>query len=104
MNIPASFTCGSNEIKVVVEDKLPDNNYGYWCDAKNEIHLAKYLEVEIGDTKEDVKLTQEQTNNTFYHELIHCFQFYAGIEISEAQAQVFANFMCEFFKSLKYNN
>lgn len=47
-----------------------------------------------------VRLTEDQITNTFWHELIHCFQFYFDNSYSEAQSQVYANFMCEYFKSV----
>ena len=41
----------------------------------------------------------EQLRNTFYHELFHVFQFYYNNEFNEIQAQVYANFMCEFIET-----
>lgn len=97
MQLPSEFKCAGFTIKVIIEDKLPNNDYGYFCDAKNEIRIAKTVEVD----KETVQLTNEQIYNTFWHELIHCFQFYYDNEYSEAQAQTFANFMCEFYNTKK---
>lgn len=46
-----------------------------------------------------VTVSDEQMRNTFYHELFHAFQFYFNNEFNEAQAQVYANFMCEFIET-----
>lgn len=93
MPIPNKFKIANQEITVVIEDYLPDNNYGYFCDATNTIKLARTI-----NTKHDgdVTLSDEQIRNSFYHELIHVFQFYLNNEYDETEAQVFANFLCEF--------
>ena len=96
MNIPKQFNCAGFTIKVEIEDRLEHNQYGYFCDAINTIKLTKTLEVEgIGI----VKVTEQQMLNTFFHEMIHVWQFYLNNNYDETQAQVFANFMCEFYKS-----
>lgn len=97
MKIPKSFKIAGQKITVIVEDSLPNNDYGYYCDATNEIHLAKTIKVE----EETVTLKESQVFNTFWHEVIHVFQFYFDNTFNETQAQVYANFMNEFFKSLK---
>ena len=86
-----------NTIKVELVEKTNDNNYGNWCDATNTITIAKTIELE---DKTVVKLTEDQITNTFWHELLHCFQFYFDNSYSEAQSQVYANFLCEYFKSV----
>lgn len=95
MLIPNKFNCAGMNIKVEVVDKLPGNEYGTWSDSLNEIKLAKVVEVE----NKDVTLTEQQLINTFWHEVMHCFQFYYDNSCDEAQAQVYANFMCEFINS-----
>lgn len=93
MTIPNKFKIANQEITVVIEDYLPDNNYGYFCDATNTIKLARTINTEHDG---DVTLSDEQIRNSFYHELIHVFQFYLNNEYDETEAQVFANFLCEF--------
>ena len=44
-------------------------------------------------------MSDEQLRNTFYHGLFHVFQFYYNNEFNEIQAQVYANFMCEFIET-----
>lgn len=95
MKIPKSFKIASQKINIIIEDSLPNNNYGYFCDATNEIYLAKTVKVE----EETVTLKECQIFNTFWHEMVHVFQFYFDNIFSEAQAQVYANFMCEFFNT-----
>lgn len=91
--IPNKFKIANQEIIVVIEDYLPDNNYGYFCAATSTIKLARAIHTEYNG---DVMLSDEQIRNTFYHELVHCFQFYLNNEYDETEAQVFANFLCEF--------
>ena len=95
MKLPSEFKCAGNTIKVKLVEKT-DNSYGNWCDATNTITIAKTIELE---DKTIVKLTEDQITNTFLHELIHCFQFYFDNSYNEAQSQVYANFLCEYFKS-----
>lgn len=100
MNIPEKFECAGFVINIKIVDKLSNNEYGLYCDATNTITIAKTVDVpDIGI----VNLTEQQLFNTFAHELIHVWQFYYNNEYSESQAQVFANFICEFFKTIKNN-
>ena len=92
MKIPKKFKIANNWITVEIVDSLPNSNYGIYNDAKQIIKLAKtiYIDDEI------VELSEEQLLNTFWHEYVHCMQFYFDNSNSEAQAQSFANFLCEF--------
>lgn len=96
-NIPKQFNCAGFTIKVEIENHLNDNQYGCFCDATNTIKIARTVDVE--GTK--VTLTEQQIQNTFYHEIMHVWQFYFNNQYDEAQAQVFANFICEFIKTKK---
>lgn len=95
-NLPDKFKIANQEITVVIEEILPNNNYGYFCDDTNMIKLARTLKTEHDGV---VTVSDEQMRNTFYHELFHAFQFYFNNEFNEAQAQVYANFMCEFIET-----
>lgn len=95
-NLPDKFKIANQEITVVIEEIFPNNNYGYFCDATNMIKLARTLKTEHDGV---VTVSDEQMRNTFYHELFHAFQFYFNNEFNEAQAQVYANFMCEFIET-----
>ena len=94
--LPNKFKIANQEITVVMEDSLPNNDYGYFCDATNTIKLARTINSEHDG---EVILSDEQVRNTFYHELFHVFQFYFNDEFNETQAQVYANFMCEFIET-----
>jgi hypothetical protein len=94
--IPEKFECAGFVINVKIVDKLHNNEYGLYCDATNTISIAKTVDVaDIGK----VELTEQQMLNTFMHELVHVWQFYFNNTYDEAQAQVFANFMCEYIKT-----
>lgn len=74
--LPDKFKVANQEITAVIEDSLPNNNYGYFCDATNTIKLARTINSEHDGT---VSLSDEQIRNTFYHELFHVFQFFTLI-------------------------
>lgn len=91
--IPNKFKVAGFEISVTLEDKLEENNYGYWNDVSNTIVLAKQISLKNGEL---TPLTDRQIKNTFYHELFHAFQFYSGKKYCEIECNIFANFMLEF--------
>ena len=96
MRIPQQFQCAGHIIKVELHDSLDDNRYGAFYDAPGVIKIAKTLTVEDYGK---VELTEQQMENTFWHEYFHCCQFFAGERMTEQQAQVYANFMTEFNKT-----
>ena len=69
---------------------------GYYSHSPTQV-IYKTIEV---DNKTTVNLTEDQIFNTFIHELVHCFQFYFDNSYNEAQAQIYANFLYEYFKSV----
>lgn len=91
-DIPRSFKIANDEHHVEILDRVEgsdgDDIYGDYNSAKSLIRIAK--------TIDGVELSTEKILNTFYHELMHVFQFYFNNETDEAQAQSFANFMREF--------
>lgn len=90
-----TFKIANQVIQTTFLESLPGGEYGKFNDAKNEIQLARNIIVE----DETVKLTPQQIKNTFFHEVIHVFQFYYNNEFDEAQAQVYANFICEMLET-----
>lgn len=96
MNIPEKFKIAGFDIKVELVDKTDDNNFGNWNDVTNTITLAKNISLKNGEL---TSLTERQIQNTFFHELLHAFQFYCGKEYSEIECNVFANFMVEFLET-----
>ena len=90
-----TFKIANQKIQTLLLDSLPGGEYGKFNDAKNEIQLARNIIVE-GET---IKLSPQQIQNTFMHEVMHVFQFYYNNEFDEAQAQVYANFVCEMLET-----
>ncbi len=95
-NIPQSFKIANQEISVSTVNETENDDYGYFCDATNTIVIAKTVKV----NNKPVNLTEKQIKNTYWHEVFHTFQFYYNNKYDEAQAQVFANFMCELEDSI----
>lgn len=93
MNIPNEFKiAGGKTIKVIQKDILEDGRFGVFSPARNEIELGRKVEEE----NEVYDQTDEDMERTFYHELIHSFQWYYNTEFSEEMAQTFSNFLYEF--------
>jgi len=91
MKIPKKFKMANNWITVEIVDSLPNANYGQYNDVKELISIAKTVKVD----GEVIELSEAQIFNTFWHEFVHCMQFYFDNSNSEAQAQSYANFLCE---------
>lgn len=47
--IPNKFKVAGFDISVTLEDKLEENNYGYWNDVSNTIVLAKQISLKNGE-------------------------------------------------------
>ena len=94
MRIPKKFKIANQEFNVIVKDKDidDDEDLGLFTYCPPAITIAKSA---LGEP-----LSEEQLLNTFYHELIHCFQYMYGNELSETEAQTFANFIREFQASV----
>lgn len=95
--IPKSFKIANQEITVKLLDIDSKNRYGYWNDANNTICVFKNVKAD----DEKIELSEETILNSFYHELVHCFQFYYNNVYDEGEAQVFANFIREFQSTKK---
>lgn len=89
------FKIAGQTIRTKIVDSLPNNEYGKFNDAKCLIEIARTVEAD----DEVIKLSATQMENTWMHELIHVFQFYYDNEFDEAQAQVYANFLCELLET-----
>lgn len=98
MEIPKRFKIANTEYEVQVVDKSDDGNYGYHNDIRRKIVVAKSMD----DEGKIVQLTEQQIENTFWHKLFHCFQFFYNNKQDEALAQSFANFMCEYRATRAY--
>lgn len=95
MDIPKQFTINGQPIRIEILDKLENNRYGDYNDAKELIRIAKTIEVD----RETIELSKAQMLNTFYHEAIHSFQFHSKGVYDEAEASSYAGLMVELLYS-----
>lgn len=70
--LPDKFKIANQEITVIIEDSLPNNDYGYFCDATNTIKLARTVKSEY---EGNVSMSDEQ------HFIMSCFMFSSSITI-----------------------
>ena len=97
MNIPKSFKIGGQEFEVRVVDRIRDtDNYGEFSYCPPMIELATKYYDNNGIAHD---LPENQIQNTFWHEMFHCFNYMWNTESDESLAQTFANFMCEYEES-----
>ena len=103
--IPDHFTIGGQEYKVVHKEIVRDENddpvFGLHSPAEATITIAHKFP--ITDSLKH-NFTKDQIVNSFFHEMFHSFNFMMNNEQEEVIAQSFANFMCEFLKTAKYDN
>lgn len=105
--IPQSFVICNNKVEIILRDDITiddgedrETRYGQWNEVLNTIELAKG--VIIGDDKEATPVNLEQIQNTFAHEVCHCFEFYSGMPYDEQRVQLFANWFREYETSKKF--
>lgn len=96
MKIPKKFTINSQEIKIELVDTLPDQNFGEYCCITDTIKLATHVKDDDGTI---YPLTEEQIENTLWHEVLHAFQWHSKGEYSEEESNTYAGYLLEFFKS-----
>lgn len=96
MKIPKQFTLHGHSIKVIQKEiDLEDNRYGYYDSVKEEIVLF----TKVKTNGEPVTLSQTQLEATFWHELMHSFQWHIKGETDEWEAQSYSGLMIEFIKT-----
>lgn len=104
MNIPKSFKiAGGKQIIVQIPKFIKSESgfrFGDFNDCSNIIRVANKVKI----NSETYSQTEEDKERTFYHELFHCFQFYAGMDMDEMVAQTFSNFMYEYTHSANFTN
>lgn len=100
MKIPKQFVIHGHTVKVIQKeiDNYDDNRYGYYDSVKEEIVIFR----KVRSDGEPVTLTEVQIEATFYHELMHCFQWHIKGTTDEWEAQSYSGLMVEFFKT-KYD-
>lgn len=96
--VPKEFRIACHTIKISLDDK--GEEFGWYDTLRNTIHIN--LQVEDED-HQLVPQSKEQLMNTYYHELMHVFQFFFNTDMDEAMAQSFANMICEYLET-KINN
>lgn len=97
MKIPTKFEIGGQEIKVnfLDIDETTENRFGFYDSVKEEITVFKQVKSDDGP----VNLTEVQIENTFWHEVLHAFQFHSKDDTSEEESSTYAAFLTQFFKS-----
>jgi hypothetical protein len=96
MKIPKSFIIHGHTISInVVEFCNDSSEFGNYNPATEEITIA----TKIMDGSKVHELNQTQIEHTFWHELIHAFQFHVKGEFDEGEAQAYAGLLIEFFKT-----
>lgn len=97
MNIPTQFTIHGHTIKVIQReiDNKEDNRYGYYDSVKEEIVIFN----QVRSDGEPTLLTDIQLEATFFHELMHCFQWHIKGQTDEWEAQSYSGLLIEFLKS-----
>ena len=102
--IPDRYTIGGQEYTVIKKDVVRDEDddpvFGLHSPAEAKITIAENFP--ITDTLKH-SFSKDQMVNSFFHEMFHSFNFMMNNEQDETIAQSFANFMCEFLKTAKYD-
>ena len=103
--IPDRYTIGGQEYKVIQQEIVKDeNNYPvFGLHSPVEAKIAIAHKFPITDSLKH-SFTKDQIVNSFFHEMFHSFNFMMNNEQEEVIAQSFANFMCEFLKTAKYDS
>lgn len=100
MNLPNKFTINTQEITVEILECLDGMRFGEFDSVLNIIKIASHI-------KRDGKLivlTTDQMWNTFFHEVIHAWQFFATGNTCEEDACTYAGYILEFMKTSNFEN
>lgn len=99
MKIPKQFTILGHTVTVIQKeiDSYNENRYGYYDSVKEEIVI--FRKVRSDDIA--IPLTDVQLETTFWHELIHCFQWHIKGYTDEFEAQSYAGLIVEFLETQK---
>lgn len=95
MKIPKQFILHGHTINVREVEKLKSNAFGEYDDAREQITIAHKVETD----DELITLTSTQLEHTFWHEVIHAFQWHTKGQYDEAEAQSYAGLMLELIKT-----
>lgn len=99
-SIPEQFIIHGHTIKVVQEEtnNPEENRFGYYDSVKEEIVIFK----QVYSNGTPVTLTEIQLLASFFHELMHSFQWHIKGDTNEQEAQSYSGLLVEFFKT-KYD-
>lgn len=100
LKIPDSFTIAGGK-KIIINVIEKSSEFGLFDPILNTISIAK--NVKNDDDGEYYSQTEEDMFRTYLHELVHSFQFYFNCGSDEAQAQVYSNFLYEWYISQSQN-
>lgn len=96
MKLPEHFIIHGHRINVYQKEiDLEDNRYGYYDSVREEIVIFHKLKTE----GEVVTLSQDQIEHSFWHEVIHAFQWHIKGTTDEWEAQSYAGLIIEFLKT-----
>lgn len=95
MKIPKTFTINTQTITVEIRDTL-HLRFGLYDSISDTITLARKIVDEDGRVR---PLTQEQITNTFFHELLHAFQWHTKGETDEQESSLYAGLFVEYLKT-----
>lgn len=97
MKLPKQFIIHGHTIKVIQKeiDDANSNRYGYYDSVREEIVIFN----KVRSDNNPVNLTETQIEATFWHELIHCFQWHIKGDTDEWEAQSYAGLMIEFMRT-----
>ncbi len=97
MKIPKQFIIHGHIIKVIQKeiDSKEENRYGYYDSVREEIVIFN----KVRSDGEPITLTQVQIEDTFWHEVMHLFQWHIKGSCDEWEAQSYAGLMIEFIKT-----
>ncbi len=95
MKIPSTFTINAQTITVEIRDTL-HQRFGLYDCISDTITLARNIVDEDGEIR---PLTQEQITNTFFHELLHAFQWHTKGETDEQESSLYAGPLVEYLKT-----
>lgn len=95
MNLPNTFTINSQKVTIKLVDVLPDEKFGEYDCVRECINIAK----NVVYNGEKIPLTTEQIINTFWHEVLHTFQWHSSGDFSETESNTYAGYLTELTKS-----
>ena len=95
-DIPLSFHLGGRDWKVTFHETIDKGeSCAKWLDTKAEIQIAR----NISDDDAIEPCDDYIMEHSFWHELVHVYQYYSTGNTDDKFAQTFATFMMEFNKT-----